>query len=257
MRLRSIVVDDEPAARELLLEMLAEYADVEVVGAYGDASEAAAAIRRHRPDLVFLDVEMPRGTGFDLLEAVAERMPAAVVFVTAYGQYAARAFDVDAADYLLKPFDEERLRRAVDRAAARVRGQTLVGPAQEEARLVALLEALQSHEPFARHVPVRVGERIVLQRVDDVGWFEAQGKYVRVHVGRDSHLVRHTMQALERRLDPRRFVRVNRSAIVNVDQVQHAEPWAHGEYVLVLRTGARILSTHTYRAAVQRLLREP
>jgi two-component system LytT family response regulator len=272
--LRTIIIDDEPAACELLEELLAALPEIAVIGSFSDPAEALQAIVAESPDLLFLDVEMPRLSGFDLLDALGDRVPPGVVFITAYDQHALAAFDVSAADYLLKPLDEGRLRRAVERATARIgsrRALTTSGAtsgssdawrataggngAGEDDALVERRRSARERDPYVTFLPVRIGDRIVLQRVSEVSWFEAQRKYVRLYTAAESHLVRHTMQGLEERLDPRQFLRVSRSAIVNVEQIRHLEPWSHGEYVLVLRTGHRVVTTHGYRDAVQRLLR--
>jgi two-component system LytT family response regulator len=251
MPLRSIIVDDEPAARELLAELLAKHESVELIGSYGDPSEALEHILRDHPDILFLDVHMPRLNGFELLDALGDDVPPAVVFTTAYDEHALAAFDVSAADYLLKPFDEHRLDRAIARAEQRVGVSPLPDAVPGDA---ALVRALRERDMFARIIPVRVNERIVLQRVDEISWFEADGKYIRIHVGPDTHLIRHTMQRLEQRLDPRRFLRVSRFAIVNIDHVRHIEPWSHGDYVLSMRGGGSVVSTQGYRASLRQLV---
>ncbi len=261
MPLRSVVVDDEPRARELLQAMLARHRDVELVGSCGDGGQAVTAILSLRPDVVFLDVQMPRWSGFDVLAALGEELPVAIVFVTAFDQYAVQAFDVSATDYLLKPFDGARLARAMERVRTRVDATRSVGAeasaADPVARLAALVDQIRARDEYVRRFAVRADEKVVLVRTEDVTWLEADGRHVRLHVSGAStpYPVRYTMQAMERALDPHRFVRVNRSAIVNVDHVQHLEPWARGEYVFVLRTGRRIVSTHTYRAHIESLLR--
>jgi two-component system LytT family response regulator len=254
--LTALIVDDEPAAREYLAELLADHPEIQLLDAIGDPVDALAAVLRLRPALLFLDIQMPRLTGFDVLAALGDAVPPAVVFVTAYDEFAIRAFDADAADYLLKPFDQARFGKTITRAVRRARGPAAATAphAPAEGTLAALGQLAGRAAPLLRHLPVPVGHRIVLQRVDAVSWFEADGKYVRVHAGGTPHRIRHTMGALERRLDPERFVRVSRSAIVNVEHVQYLEPWSHGEYVFVLRDGARVAGTHGYRTAVDRML---
>lgn len=258
MPLRSIVVDDEPQARALLERMLAAHHDVELIGCYGDGSTAVKAIMQHHPELVFLDIEMPRWSGLQVLTALGEALPPAVVFVTAFDDYAVRAFDLSATDYLLKPFDHARLARAMERARARVRAAALDGsPSSDDgARLGQFVEQLRARDDFLCRFAVESGKTISLIQAQDVAWFEADGRMVRLHVegSREPHLIRYTMQALERGLDPRRFARISRSAIVNIDHVRHLETWTRGEYVFVLRTGHRIVSTHTYRSQVEAVL---
>jgi two-component system LytT family response regulator len=259
MPVRTVIVDDEPAVGEFLEQLLVEqHPEVAIIGVYADPAEAVEAITAEPPDLLFVDVRMPRLSGFDLLDALGDRVPPAVVFVTAFDQHAIAAFDASATDYLLKPVDEERLARAVARATTRV---AQARSAAEGARassvadpVDALRHVLSQLDRYTRHFAVRVGHRIALVRVEDISWFGADGKYVRLYVDNVVHLVRHTMHGLEARLDPRRFLRVNRSSIVNVDHVKHIERWSHGDYVLVMRTGHSVVTTRGYRAAVQRLL---
>jgi two-component system LytT family response regulator len=247
--LRSIIVDDEPAARELLQELLANEPGVTVVGSYGDPRSAIEAILRDKPDMLFLDVQMPLLNGFELLDALGDSIPSAVVFVTAFDEHAIEAFDVSAADYVLKPLDEQRLHRAVTRAMTRV-GEA---PSETAASTRAAINAAPSS--YARLIPIATKDRITLQRVDEIAWFEAQGKYIRVHTPTGHHLIRLTMQSIEARLNPERFVRVSRSAIVNLDQVKHVEVWSHGDYAVTLRSGVQIISTQGYRARLRKLFR--
>lgn len=248
--LRALVVDDEPLARGLLVEMLAGEPDVEVAGECGDGVAAVEQILAHPPDLVFLDVQMPGLDGFGVVEAVgADRMPA-TIFVTAYDQYALRAFDANALDYLLKPFDEERLARTLDRVRRR-----LGAPADEVARRVtALLQAVQERRRYAPRLVVRDGVRTRLIPVDRIVWIEAEGKQARVHLAGESHLATGGIGAVEAQLDPEQFVRVHRSAIVRIDQIQEIQPWFEGEYVLLMPGGAQITTSAAYRSRLRELL---
>jgi two-component system, LytTR family, response regulator len=252
VKLRSIIVDDEEAARTLIKEILATRPDVEIVGSYGDTRQALAAIKREKPQLLFLDIQMPGRDGFAVLDQLGPDAPA-VVFVTAYEQYAAEAFDVSAVDYVLKPLDEERLHRAVDRVLSRLsRGHQ---PSSESAVTQMLVEMRKQRDDYVRYLPVRGRNKVVLQKVDDVSWFEADGKYVRLHVGADEHVIRHAMHSLAGKLDPAKFIRVSRSSIVNIEHITHLEPWSHGEWALTMRGGRQVLSTHGYRKELQQLLR--
>ena len=248
--MRSIIVDDEEAARNLLQEILDARPDVEVIGSYGDSRQALAATKRDKPDLLFLDIQMPGRDGFAMLDELGDDAPA-IVFVTAYEQYAADAFDVSAVDYVLKPLDDERVYRAVDRVVARIGRET-----KEPSDVTRMLLAMRRQsEDYLKYLPVRIKDKVVLQKVDDVSWFEARGKYVRLHTGSGQHLIRHTMHSLAGKLDPAKFVRVSRSSIVNVDHIAHLEPWSHGEWAVTLRGGGRVVSTHGYRKGLQQLLR--
>lgn len=250
-RLRCVIVDDEPLARELLRGMLESYPDVEVVAECGDGRSALGAIRQHRPDLVFLDVHMPKMDGFALIQELDPDDVPEIVFVTAYDRYALRAFEVHALDYLLKPFDEER----IDRALARARGQLRQSEdGQELARVLALLEDLGARDRYPERIAIRRSDRTLLQPVADIDWLEADGKHVKIHVGEASYSIREAMARLERQLDPRKFLRVSRSAIVNVDRIREVQPWFHGDHLVVLQNGSQVTTTRTYRSAVNRLL---
>jgi two-component system LytT family response regulator len=249
--MRCVIVDDEPLARELLRGMLESYPDVEVVAECSEGRSALRAIRQHRPDLVFLDVHMPKMDGFAMVQELdPDEMPA-IVFVTAYDRYALRAFEVHALDYLLKPFDEERIDRALTRARDQLR-HTENG--QELARVLALLEDLGARDRFPERIAIRRSDRTLLQPVADIQWLEADGKHVRIHVGDTTYSIREAMARLERQLDPRKFLRVSRSAIVNVDRIREIQPWFHGDHVVVLENGNQVTTTRTYRSVVNRLL---
>jgi two-component system, LytTR family, response regulator len=251
-KIRALIVDDEPPARRRLRALLCAEPDVEVAGECGDGREAVERIRALRPDLVFLDVQMPEAGGFDVVAAVGPgRMPA-VVFVTAYDEFALRAFEVHALDYLLKPFDTERFRAALHHAREHLRRKRT---GELEGRLVSLLEGLRPPPAYLERIPVRSGARIHLVPVDDVDYLEADDNYVRLHAGARTHLLRETLGALEARLDPARFLRVHRSLVVNLSRVAELESLGGGEYVLALTTGARLVSGRSYRAKLQDALK--
>ena len=242
-----LIVDDEPLARERLRTLLSAEPDVELTDECADGEAAVEAIRRSAPDLVFLDVQMPGAGGFDVIRAVGpERMPH-VVFATAHDEFALRAFDVAALDYLLKPFDEERVRVALGRARDRIADG---GPRLDPA-VLALLEGARGGASYAERLTVRTGTRYAVVRVAAVDWIGAEDNYVRLHVGRESHLMRDTLAALERTLDPRRFVRIHRSTVVNVDRVRSIESWGVGEFLLVLQDGTKLQSSRGYRERVR------
>jgi len=246
-KIRALIVDDEPLARERLRTLLAAERDVRVEGECADGDEAVAAIRATAPDLVFLDVQMPGTGGFEVIREVgAERMPF-VVFATAYDAFALRAFEVGALDYLLKPFDEERVRTAMERVRERIASG---GPRLDDG-VLALLRGLHAPGAFPERLTVRTGTRYVVVPVADVDWIQAEDNYVRLHVGAATHLMRETLAAMERTLDPRRFVRVHRSTIVNVDRVRSIESWGLGEFLLVLHDGAKLQTSRGYRERVR------
>jgi two-component system, LytTR family, response regulator len=252
--LRTVIVDDESAGRDLLKFLLSQRPDIEVIGVYGNSRAAITGIRRGKPDLVFLDVQMPGRDGFTLLDELGPDAPP-VIFVTAFDEYALKAFDIGAFDYVLKPVDEARFFYALDRAIRRINvGESAGAPANGMTQLIRELKAYR--ESYIRYLPIKVKDRMVLQRVEDVTWFEADGKYVRVHVGADRHLVRRTLLSLDEKLNPDKFLRVSRSAIVNIEMVRHLEPWVHGDWVIVLANGRRVFSTHGYRDRLKTLLKE-
>jgi two-component system LytT family response regulator len=254
MDIRTLIVEDEPLMRERLRGLLAEEPDVVVAGECANGPEAVAAIDADPPDLVFLDVQMPGLNGFEVIEAVGvERMPA-TVFVTAYDRYALRAFEVHALDYLLKPFNRQRFRQALDRARARLRQ----GKAAEvQGLLRALLADVQTPARAPRRLLVKSENRITLVKPEDVDWIEAAGNYVRLHVGKDEHLLRATMEGVEAQLPPGQFVRIHRSTIVNLDRVRALEPGFHGDYVVQLRDGTELPLGRTYRPKLEELLGRP
>ena len=251
-RIRTLVVDDEPIARERVLSLLQQEDDVEVVGECGDGAQAVAAIQHQVPDLVFLDVQMPGVDGFGVIEAIGpEKMPT-VVFVTAYDEYALRAFEVHALDYLLKPFGRDRFRQTLTHARAHLERRRAGDLGR---RLLALVKDLRRDQPRTDRLVVKSGGRLFFLRADEIDWVEAAGNYVRLHVGSTSHLLRETMNAIESRLDPEKFFRIHRSRIVNMERIQELQPWLNGEYAVLLRTGSRLTLSRGYREKLQDRLR--
>jgi two-component system, LytTR family, response regulator len=224
---RVLIVDDEALARERIRTLLASERDVTIVGECSGGREAVAAIVQHRPDLVFLDIQMPDLDGFQVLEAVAMDWLPAVVFVTAYDEYAIQAFDVNAMDYILKPIEPARFQKALGRAVKR--------------------------GPLDRFV-IRAGGKVLFVKPGDIDWIEAAGKLAQVHVGRETHAVRIPLKRLEERLEAHGFVRVHRSAIVNVDRIRELEPWFHGEYVVILKDGTKLTSSAAHSQALHRIV---
>ena len=250
-KLRTVIVDDEPLARERLASLLSAEQDIEVVAQCRDGEEAVGAIDQHAPDLVFLDVQMPGLNGFEVIEAVGgEKMPL-VIFVTAYDQHALRAFQVRALDYLLKPFDRERFKDALQRARTHIQRDETGDLGR---RLLALVKDLRRDQPKTDRLVVKSGGRLFFLRTDEIDWVEAAGNYVRLHVGPTSHLLRETMNAIEGRLDPEKFFRIHRSRIVNMERIQEMQPWLNGEYAVVLRTGTRLTLSRGYREKLQERL---
>ncbi len=249
MAIRVLIVDDESWARRRLAAFLQSVGDVQVVGECGNGAEAVEAIRDLAPDLAFLDVQMPEFNGFEVLQSIGpDRMPL-VVFATAYDDYAVRAFEAHALDYLLKPFGEERLRQAVVRAREELgRKRVWAGG------LEALVLELRRERRYLRRLVVKAGGRVIFLRAADVDWFEAAGNYVTLHVGTVQHLIRDTVGALETKLDPELFVRIHRSTIVNLDRVRELSPWFRGEQMITLKDGTSLAVGRAFRRRLQRFV---
>jgi two-component system, LytTR family, response regulator len=223
MKIRTLIVDDQLIAREMLRRMLKDEPDIEIVGQPATGREALEAIRQLAPDLVFLDVHMPDLDGFGVLAQMPPNVAPAIIFVTANDDFALKAFDVHALDYVVKPVSDLNQ------------------------RLNALLEDLRSSPRRTDRLAVKTGGRVVFLRLSEIDWIEAADNYVKLHAGAEAHLLRETMNALEQRLPTDRFLRVSRSAMVNVEQIKELHPMFHGEYVIVLRSGAKVTLTRTYR----------
>jgi len=232
---RALIVDDEALARERVRTLLEVSDGVTIVGECSGGREAVDAIIEKRPDLVFLDVQMPDLNGFEVLDAVATDWLPAVIFVTAYDEYALKAFDVHAIDYLLKPIEPERFHKALARVTKR--------------DLLSFLD----ERPIDRLV-IRTRSKVSFLKPSEIDWIEADGKHAVLHAGRETHVVRHTLTKLEQRLASHGFVRVHRSAIVNVDRIKELEPWFHGEYVVILKDGTKLTSSAAHSQALHRIV---
>ena len=247
---RVLIVDDEPLARRFLREMLVKHDDIEVVGEADTGPAAIQHIRNLRPDLVLLDVQMPEMDGLAVVEALGEDLPV-IVFVTAYDEYAVRAFEVEALDYLLKPFDEERLARALARARERLRTHE-PGTVAASARHAARREAGRAQH--RSRMPVHADGAVKFIETGSIDWIEADGKVIHIHRGKDRLTTRQPLSDIEDMLDPDAFVRVHRSAIVNLQAIVEIQPWFHGDFVMVLRNGARVTTGRSYRTVVRGLI---
>jgi two-component system, LytTR family, response regulator len=251
---RVVIADDEPLARERLKMLLDGQEGLEVVAECQDGLETIDVLRRTKPDLVFLDVQMPGASGFDVVAALdSERLPL-FVFVTAFDKYALKAFDVHALDYLLKPFDRERFLQTLTRAR-----QQLERPSNGDLRrrLLALVRDLEPTPPRLERFVIKSGGRVFFVRADEIDWIEAAGNYVKLHVGTDAHLFRETMNAVEAQLPSETFYRIHRCHIVNIERVKELQPWFNGEYVVFLRTGARLTLSRGYREKLQDRIGRP
>jgi two-component system LytT family response regulator len=239
LKIRALIVDDEPLARINLKVLLRQDPEIEFVNECGSGAEAVAEIRRSRPDLVFLDVQMPECGGFDVLEILkADESLPVIVFVTAYDEYALRAFDAGALDYLLKPFDDSRFHLAMQRAKDKIAAQDPLPP-QETPRL-----------------EVRSAGQVAYVQIPDIDWVEAADYYACLHVGAKSHLLRKSMAELQRELDPNMFCRIHRSAIVNLRRVRGLEVDETGEYEVILESGKKLRLSRRFRKDLQSRMRE-
>jgi two-component system LytT family response regulator len=252
MTIRAVIVDDEPLARRRIRSLLAEAGDVEVVAECANGREAIQAIEESPPDLLFLDIQMPEVDGFDVLRAIGVGHVPVVIFVTAYDQFALRAFEAHALDYLLKPFDDERFEAALQRARERIRQQRQGGDLDR--RLRALLQEVRGDRGYLRRLAVPTGPRSVFVRTEEIDWIEAERNYVRLHAGGRTHLLRENLSRIESGLDPAAFCRIHRSTIVNVDRIQAVESLSGGEYLVVLHDGTRLTSGRSYRRNLHALM---
>jgi two-component system LytT family response regulator len=250
-----MVVDDEPLAREGLVELLEPHEAIEVVGVFADGPTALLALTDARVDAMFVDVQMPGMTGFELVGAIDVDPLPAVIFVTAYDEYAIRAFEVNAVDYLLKPVSTERLAQTVERLRAHVRARESTGPDAYRAKMTSLLDGVVPDRAHGvgRLIVREVGQIIVVP-TRDVDWVEGADYYVKLHVRNTVHMLRETLASLEQRLDPRKFLRIHRSAIVNLTRVRAVEAAARGEGVAVLVDGSRLKVTRAKREELERKL---
>lgn len=244
MNIRALIVDDEPLAREWVRSAVAEDPELEVLGECGDGFEAAETIRRLKPDLVFLDVQMPGLDGFGVLEALSPEEIPAVVFVTAFDQYAVRAFEAQAVDYLMKPFSKERVEEAVRRVRELVKGRSLEDFRESISRLV---EKIRRDRSFPEWVLLKAEGKNVFVKVRDIDWIESSRNNVRIHVGPTIYLLHETTSAIASRLDPKKFLRIHRSAIVNIERIKELHPWFNGDYAVVLRDGTQLTLSSSYR----------
>ena len=249
--IRTLIVDDMPPARRRLRRHLEQAEDFEIVGECGDGASAIGSIRSLRPDLVFLDVQMPEIDGFGVIAALEPATRPAIMFVTAHDEHALRAFEVHALDYLLKPFDSERFESALQRA----RGQLLHRSQHSlDHRFDALLAQLRPEARWLRRVAVKTRGRTRVVSVDDIDWIGAEGNYLSLHVGGEQHLIRETMNAFEQQLDPQRFVRIHRSTIVNLDRVKELTPLFNADQCVLLKDGTELTLSRSYHDRVKALL---
>jgi two-component system LytT family response regulator len=250
MSVRAIIADDEPLARERVRSFLAGEADVEIVAECSNGAQTVKAAEEHRPDLLFLDVQMPRLNGFEVLEALGPAQLPVVIFTTAHDEHAIRAFEVNALDYLLKPFTEARFKTAVQRA----RDQLEKSARRERSSQIAgLVNHVNTATPGGGRILVRSPERIVFLKPDEIDHVEAAGNYVILHAGKDRHIVRETTAAMEARLTPAGFMRISRSLIVNLARIREVQPAGPSQYSVLLKNGTRLDMTCSLSELQERL----
>lgn len=249
--MRILIADDEALARRRVREMLRDDPDIEVVGECSNGRETAEAIALLKPDLVFLDIEMPGGSGIDVATMLEETVKPIVIFVTAHDQYAVRAFEIDAVDYLLKPFDRERFAHTLARAKAVFKSRR---ESRTNEEILSLLGELRTRSQYLDRILIRNNDRVIIIKAEEIEWIEAQGNYIRIHFGKQSSLMRETLGNLAAQLDPKRFARIHRSQIVNIDHILELQPWSHRDYRVVLRNGTQLTLSRTYRDQLYQLL---
>lgn len=254
MNIRTLIVDDEPLARKRIKRFLSEEPGFQVTGECGSGHEAVEAIQASAPDLLFLDIQMPGMDGFEVIESLGEERTPMTIFITAYDQHALKAFDVHALDYLLKPFTQERFKKAV----VRVRTQMANGSHHKAGPgLAALISALRASRNHLSRFMVKTSNRVVLVKAQEVDWIESAANYALLHVGDKTHLVRETMHTLEARLNPKIFQRISRSVIVNLERVKELQPMGKGQYVIILANGKQLAMSRGIRDLQHALEPEP
>ena len=252
MTIRAMIVDDEPLARQRIRDLLAAAPDVKVVAECANGRDAIQAIEASVPDLLFLDIQMPQIDGFDVLATIGVGRVPVVVFITSYDQFALRAFEAQALDYLMKPFDDQRFETTLQRARARVGDRQ---GADVDRRLSALLEEVRGNRRYLQRLAVPMSNRTVFIRAQEIDWIGAERNYIRVYSGGRGHLLRESLTHIEAELDPAMFCRIHRSTIVNIDRIQSVESTFGGEYVVVLHDRTKLTSGRSYRETLQALLR--
>jgi two-component system LytT family response regulator len=251
--IKTVIVDDEPLACRRIRRLLQTDPEIQVVATCTNGPEAVKAIEQHRPELLFLDIQMPGMNGFGVIEAIEHIQPQ-IIFVTAYDRYAIQAFDVHALDYLLKPFDRVRFDAAVARAKTVIQQETQRGIARE---LMSLRDELRVKPKYLDRLVIKSGGRISFLKTQEIDWIEAQGKYVAIHTGKETHVVREGLSSLEGDLNPKKFLRIHRSTIVNLDRIQSLQPWFHGDCKVILYDGTKLMLSRHYRQRFDDLLGRP
>ena len=254
--IRALVVDDEKPALTRIVELLEKQPDIEIAGLARHGREAIQLIRSQSPDLLFLDIQMPGMSGFEVLNELAPEQRPVTIFVTGYDKYAIPAFEAQAFDYLLKPFSDERFEAALQRARTYIRTQTVGELGRRFAQLLESQNVTTSGRHFERIV-IKSSGRVMFLDAADIDWIEAAGVYVHLHVGSRSHLYRATLGQLQERLDPKQFVRIHRSAMVNTERIAELQPRTHGDYVVILKNGTELTLSRGFRSQLEGWLKQP
>lgn len=244
---RVLIVDDEPISRRRLRRLLASESDCELAAECENGREAVNALAREAVDILYLDVQMPEMDGFEVVQAISNAHPL-VIFTSAYDEYALKAFEVHAFDYLLKPFDRRRFRESLQRARTHL---AHARPAMSDERILTLFESLAGARNMPDRIAIRNNGRVIFVRLGEIDWIEAADNYVCLHCGKDTHILRETMNELEARLNPTRFIRVHRSAIVNLDCIKELQPWFRGDYKVMLNDGTELTLTKNHREKLE------
>lgn len=251
MKYEALIVDDEPLARRSIRKHLKAFPEVAVAGECGDGESAVAAIREQKPDLVYLDIQLPEFDGFDVIRAVGKHAMPVTIFVTAYDRYALQAFEAHALDYLLKPFSEERFRDGLLRALRTLQMGRQQAPNHQ---LSQLLDEISKKKDYLERIPVPVKGRFLFFNVRDLDWIEAEGNYLRLHGNGGSHLIRGNMNEMEAKLDPGKFMRIHRSTIVNLQRIREVQPWFHGHHRVVMTSGQELKLSRYQKDKLRQLL---
>ncbi len=241
--MRVVIIDDELPARKKIRAFLQDEPSIEIVGEASDGLEAVNIVEQLKPELIFLDIQMPHLTGFEVLQQLDSEIMPKVIFTTAYDQYALKAFEVHAIDYLLKPFDQERFQDALKHAFQQSANKI---PSQ----LSNLISTLNKQRNYLQRILLKTSGKIIILKIDDINWIEAEEKYVQLHTSKEKYLYRETMNALEQELDPQKFVRIHRSYIVQLDFIKELTPWSHGDYLVILKDGTELNMGRNYRERI-------
>jgi len=250
-KIRVCIIDDELIACRRIQRLLKDDAEIDIVKICNDGEEAVESIQQFHPDLIFLDVQMPGMDGFEVLTSLNPESMPHVIFVTAFDRYAIKAFEVHALDYLLKPFDRKRFEQAVERSKSQIQQSQ---ERSNNSELVALLKEMKNQSQHLERLVVKSQGRVFFLKTDEIDWIEAQGKHVSIHVGKETHLVREAMNNLEIELDPKKFARIHKSTIVNIDRIKQLQPLVHGDFRVILRDSTVLTISRRYRQKIDELL---